>query len=161
MFLVRLRGASGTIECFAASGNRFPATPSPTKKGCGDAAAPLLEGLSLICADPVSASGRLPLKSFVRAIVTCHGIVKEKSGARRQNVPVFPDLPRRRRPSDCSALGLSAVFSRIDASDKERTPRRPIVSAEGVSRRPPIARMNGSADPSAEPAASWSSRFGP
>jgi hypothetical protein len=57
--------------------------------------------------------------------------------------------------------GIIATFSRIVVPAKERTLCRPIVSAERISRRPRIARTCGWADPSAEPAASWSNRFGP
>src|SRR2546421_13106746 len=95
MFLVCRHRLCGTIECFAASGNR------PTKKGCGVAAALLLEGLSLLCADRFSCRVSPPLKSFVRAIVACPGIVKDKNDGGQPNVPVFPDTLRLRR-SLCS-----------------------------------------------------------
>jgi|SRR5882757_10714008 len=87
MFLVSSQRLPGTIECFAASGNRFPAN----EKGLRRCRSPLLEGLSLMCADPVFVvGGRLPQKWFVRAIVACHGIVKDKSGARRRMFLFFP-----------------------------------------------------------------------
>lgn len=53
MFLVSSQKLPGTIECFAASGNRFPAN----EKGLRRCRSPLLEGLSLMCADPVFVVG--------------------------------------------------------------------------------------------------------
>ncbi|HEX9211427.1 MAG TPA: hypothetical protein VF901_13045 [Bradyrhizobium sp.] len=158
MFLVPSQRLSGTIECFAASGNRFPAN----EKGLRRCRSPLLEGLSLMCADPVFVvRGRLPQKWFVRAIVACHGIVKDKNDARRRMFLFFPIRDGCADHQTARGLISFAAFSRQIVPDKERTPRRPIVSADGVSRRPRIARTHGHADPSAEPAASWSSRFGP
>lgn len=62
------------------------------KKGCGIAAALLLEGLSL-CADRFASSGSRPSKLFWQAFVACHEIVKGQNRAGRK-VPVFPDQLR-------------------------------------------------------------------
>jgi hypothetical protein len=132
----------------------------PNENGLRQCRSPLLEGLSLMCADPVSALGRLPQKSFVRAIVTCHVIVKEKTARNAECSRFSRHAPAGADDRTAARPDRVAAFSRLDAPDKERTRRRPIVSADGISRRPRIARTRGGADPSAEPAASWSSRFG-
>lgn len=155
MFLVHSQRLCGTIERFEgphhAQRKRAAAMPQPL----------LLEGLSLMCADPVFRVGT-PAPKIVRS--SYRHLSRDRQGEKRcatPNVPVFPDTPRRSRRADCAEPDPIATLSRFDAPDKERTPDRSIVSADGVSRRPRIARTRGGADPSAEPAASWSSRFGP
>ena len=81
-------GWNGTIERFAASGNRFQ---RPTKKGCGDAAALSWKGLSLMCADllyPGLGPGRE--NRCRRAFVVHHSIVKPKNGCRPRMFQFFP-----------------------------------------------------------------------
>ncbi|UWU92113.1 hypothetical protein [Bradyrhizobium sp. CB1015] len=63
------------------------------KKGCGIAAALLLEGLSL-CADRFASLGSSTSKLFRQAFVACHEVVKSQNPARLEIVPTFPDPTR-------------------------------------------------------------------
>jgi hypothetical protein len=60
------------------------------KKGCGIAAALLLEGLSL-CADRFASSGRSTLKTVPASFRRLSRNRQGQKPARLENVPIFPD----------------------------------------------------------------------
>jgi hypothetical protein len=158
--LVNGQRRCATIKCFAASGNRFPSVPRSTKKGCGDAAALLLEGLSLICADRFASCG-LPTRQNCRPSFRRPSRNRQEPKRRGQeNVPIFPGAVRVSQRHSCERPRAIASFSRKFGWFRTEYHAGPLcrrmVSARSkhcpATRRDPIRP--------AGPAASWSSRFG-
>ncbi|TWI31814.1 hypothetical protein IQ15_00129 [Bradyrhizobium yuanmingense] len=131
------------------------------KKGCGIAAALLLEGLSL-CADQLPRRGRRPLKLFRQAFVACHEIVKSKTPRVSKMFLFFP-IRLWFAFGSCSQvsaviLTLNSAFSRISRGNEyslgplcRRMGVSPLSNAlPGQRRRRSVGRT----------AASRSSRFG-
>ena len=131
-----------TIKCFAASGNRFPPVPRSTKKGCGDAAALLLEGLSLICADPVClvrVAG--PPKTVGQVLGARHEIVKGQNGGGKKMFLFFPARFAFRKGIPASARTPLLLFPAI--SGGSGTNITPAHCVGGWCRRCPcIARLS-------------------
>ena len=122
MFLVLQPEASGTIECFAgphhAQGKRAAAMPQPSL------------GRSVVdMCRPVFVAG-VPQKLLVRAIVSCHGIVKGKNGARRQMFLFFPMRHSRADDQVAPESRPMTSFSCPAAWDQEQALHPSIVSVE-------------------------------
>ena len=83
----------GHHRVFCGIGKPLPIHSRPMKKGCGVAAALLLEGLSL-CADRFASSGSAPVKT---ALASFRRLSRNRQGPKQRapkNVPVFPDRLR-------------------------------------------------------------------
>ena len=156
-----------TIKCFAASGNRSRLWPLlKRKRAAAMPAALLLEGLSLICADPVClvrvAGPPKTVRPSSAAPVTKSSRAKTAWG--QENVPIFPGkfALRVSQRHPCERSRTIAAFSRnircgFRNENRHSGPLcRRMVSALSMhcpaKRRDPIRP--------AGPAASWSSRFG-
>jgi hypothetical protein len=60
------------------------------RKGLRQCRSPLLEGLSLMCADQFASWGRCPAETVAQAFVACHDIVKSQNGACEKMFLFFP-----------------------------------------------------------------------
>jgi len=101
--------------------------PARMKKGCGDAAALLLEGLSLMCADRFASSGSpTRQKLFPQPFVVRHETVKGENDARARMFQIFPIR------SDESERALNgkreefAELSRIQTMSRDPSRRSPL-----------------------------------
>jgi len=103
--------------------------PARMKKGCGDAAALLLEGLSLMCADRFASSGSpTRQKLFPQPFVVRHETVKGENDAWARMFQVFPIR------SDESEGGLNGKSVKYLPIFPESRP------CPGPSRRSPVGR---------------------
>ena len=145
---------------FCGIGKPLPACAPLNEKGLRRCRSPLLEGLSLICADPVClvrVAGPPKLSAKFSAPVTKSSRAKT-AGARKCSY--FSRRGSRFAKAFLRAPARHCFFFPQFRVVQERISRRPIVSADGVgavhalpgTRRDPIRP--------AGPAASWSSRFG-
>ena len=136
------------------------AAPCPTKKGCGNAAALLLEGLSLLCR-PGFPRGALAPKI---AASSYRRLSRDRQDQKRRaapNVPVFPGMPPA-VPAVGSAASRPYCRFFLKNSFDQGTKIATIHCVGGPDQppRPRIARTT-AVRSSTEPAASWSSRFSP
>jgi hypothetical protein len=120
------------------------------KKGCGIAAALLLEGLSL-CADRLPRRVVRPAKLFTQAFVSCRQIVKSQNGRRRKMFLFFPPCSGPSFADMSNDLRDIAVFSRTFGLPWGTN----AVATDWVGGRcrpsPMHCPADGDADPSTEP----------
>ena len=141
MFLVNSQRLWATIKCFAASGNRFPPAPIPTKRAAAMPQPSLGRSVVDMCRPGLPRAGCRPAKTVGQVLGARHEIVKSQNGGGKKMFLFFPARFAFRKGIPASARVPLLLFPEV--SGDSGTNSTPAHCVGGWCRRCPcIARLS-------------------